>query len=153
VPVTVQQLQPGLYSEDNSGSGQGAVQIAGTDLLAAPDGNGSRPVVSGVEYLTIYGTGFGPVVGSNGEPPPGDGQVAALPTIYQTSNVVTATIGGVAAPVLFSGLTPTLVALYQVNVQVPAGTPTGGAIPVQITVTNPQDGTIATSNTVTVAVQ
>lgn len=56
------------------------------------------------------------------------------------------------APVVFSGLTPTLVALYQVNVQVTAGTPTGAAVPLVITVTSP-DGTTAQSNSVTVAVQ
>jgi uncharacterized protein (TIGR03437 family) len=50
-------------------------------------------------------------------------------------------------------LTPTLVALYQVNVQVPAGAPTGDTVPVVLTVTNPQDGTVALSNAVTIAVQ
>jgi uncharacterized protein (TIGR03437 family) len=153
VPVTVQQLQPGIYTQDNSGSGQGAIQIAGTTLLAAPAGDGSRPVQSGVEYLTIYGTGFGPVAGPNGEPAPADGAAAQLPTIYRTTNSVSATIGGVAAPVVFSGLTPTLVALYQVNVQVPAGVPTGDAVPVVLTVTNTQDGTVMASNTVTIAVR
>jgi len=152
IPVTVAALQPGIYTLDNSGSGQGAIQIAGTAVLAAATGNGSRPVQRGVEYLTIYGTGFGPVVGMNGETPPGDGQAAQLPTVYKTTNTVTATVGGVDAPVIFSGLTPTLVALYQVNVQVPAGAPTGDAVNVVLTVTNPQDGTVAVSNTVTVAV-
>jgi uncharacterized protein (TIGR03437 family) len=145
-------LQPGIYTVDNSGGGQGSVQIANTGLLAAPAGDNARPVQSGTEYLQIYCTGLGPVIGTNGEPAPRDGFAAALPTIYQTTATVTATIGGMNAPVVFSGLTPTLVALYQVNVQVPAGTPTGDAVPLVLTVTNP-DGTTAQSNTVTVAVQ
>jgi uncharacterized protein (TIGR03437 family) len=152
VPVTVAALQPGIYTTDNSGSGQGSVQIANTALLAAPEDDGARPVQSGTEYLTIYCTGLGPVVGTKGETAPADGFPAALPTIYQTIGTVTATIGGVNAPVVFSGLTPTLVALYQVNVQVPAGAPTGDAVPLVLTVTN-RDGTAAQSNTVTVAVQ
>jgi uncharacterized protein (TIGR03437 family) len=152
VPVTVAALQPGIYTADNSGEGQGSVQIAGTTLLAAPEGDGARPVQSGTEYLTVYCTGLGPVIGTKGEPAPADGFAAALPAIYQTTGTVTATIGGVNAPVVFSGLTPTLVSLYQVNVQVPAGTPTGDAVPLVITVTN-ADGMVAQSNTVTVAVQ
>jgi len=152
VPVTVAALQPGIFTTDNSGSGQGSVQIAGTALLAAPEDDGARPVKSGTEYLSVYCTGLGPVVGTKGEPAPADGFPAALPTIYQTTGTVTATIGGVNAPVVFSGLTPTLVALYQVNVQVPEGTPTGDAVPLVLTVTN-KDGMAVQSNTVTVAVQ
>jgi uncharacterized protein (TIGR03437 family) len=40
------------------------------------------------------------------------------------------TIGGVPAKVLFSGLAPGYFGLYQVNVLVPADTPSGNLIPV-----------------------
>jgi uncharacterized protein (TIGR03437 family) len=153
VQVTVAALQPGIFTVNTLGTGQGSVQIAGTTLLAAPLGNGSRPVQSGTEYLTIYCTGLGPVVGSNGELPPADGYSAALPAIYHTTASVTATIGGVNVPVTFAGLTPTEVALYQVNVQVPAGTPTGNQEPLVLTVTSADGSTTVSSNTVTVAVQ
>jgi len=63
------------------------------------------------------------------------------------------TIGGVNAPVLFSGLTATLAALYQVNVQVPQGVTPGVAVPVVITVTDPQTGATSQSNPVTIGVQ
>jgi adhesin/invasin len=43
----------------------------------------------------------------------------------QTTATAVVTIGGVSANVLFSGLTPGLVGLYQVNVLVPAGISTG----------------------------
>jgi uncharacterized protein (TIGR03437 family) len=49
--------------------------------------------------------------------------------------------------VQFSGLTPGDVGLYQVNAQVPAGSPKGAAVPVAISIGG------ATSNTVTIAVQ
>lgn len=62
-------------------------------------------------------------------------------------------MGGVNVPVVFSGLTPGTVGLYQVNVQVPAGMPTGGAISLVLTLTDPGTGTEFVSNTVTVAVQ
>jgi len=152
-PLTVAAYQPGIYTLDLSGTGQGIVEIAGTTLLAAPAGNGSRPVQRGSEYLTIFATGLGPVIGSDGEAPPADGAAAPLTTIYQTTANVTATIGGVGAPVLFSGLTPSLVGLYQVNVQVPAAAPAGNAVPLVLTVTDPVTGQSVQSNTVTVAAQ
>jgi uncharacterized protein (TIGR03437 family) len=152
-PLTIAGYQPGIYTVDDSGTGQGIVEIAGTTLLAAPAGNGSRPVQSGSEYLVIFATGLGPVIGPNGEAPPADGAAAPFTTIYQTTAAITATIGGVNVPVLFSGLTPSLVALYQVNVQVPAGVPTGSAVLLVLTVTNPVTGQSVQSNTVTLAVQ
>ena len=84
---------------------------------------------------------------------PADGAAAPLNLVLQTAATVTATIGGVNAPVVFSGLTPGLAGLYQVNVQVPAGTPTGDAVPLVLTVTEPTTGMTAQSNQVTVAVQ
>jgi len=153
VPLTVAELQPGIYTVNLSGSGQGIVEIAGTTLLAAPAGTGTRPVQSGSEYLVVFCTGLGAVAGPNGEAGPTDGAAAPLNLVLQTAATVTATIGGVNAPVVFSGLTPGLAGLYQVNVQVPAGTPTGDAVPLVLTVTEPTTGTTAQSNQVTVAVQ
>jgi uncharacterized protein (TIGR03437 family) len=153
VALTVAPYQPGIFTADTSGSGQGAVEIAGTALLAAPAGSGSRPVQSGSEYLAVYCTGLGPVTGPNGEAPPADGAGAPLSLVYRTVATLTATIGGMQAPVVFAGLTPGAVELYQVNVQVPAGVPTGGAVPLVLTLTDPVTGTAFVSNTVTVAVQ
>jgi uncharacterized protein (TIGR03437 family) len=110
-------------------------------------------VQRGSEYLAIFATGLGPVVGSNGEAPPADGAAAPLTTVYRTTAAVAATIGGIDAPVLFSGLTPSLVGLYQVNVQVPAAVPTGDTVPLMLTVTDPVTGQSVQSNTVTLAVQ
>ena len=59
----------------------------------------------------------------------------------------TVTIGGMAADVVFSGLAPGFVGLYQVNVQVPAEASTGDEVEVVLTIGG------VTSNTVTVAVQ
>lgn len=153
VPVTVSALSPGIYTLNDSGAGPGVVQIAGTTLLAQPTGPGARPAQSGSEFLTIYANGLGPVIGANGEPAPADGRGAQPPAIYHTAATVSATFGGVNAPVTFAGLTPGLVQLYQVNVQVPAGVPTGNAVPLVLTVTSADGSTVATSNTVTVAVQ
>jgi uncharacterized protein (TIGR03437 family) len=153
VPLILTGLQPGIYSADSSGSGQGVVEIAGTALLAAPVSNFSRPVQRGVEFVIAYCTGLGPVVGVNGEIPPADGEAAPVNVVYQVTGMTTATIGGVDAPVEFSGLTPTLVGVYQVNIEVPAGVPAGDAVPLIISVKDPQSGATVQSNSVTIAVK
>ena len=48
---------------------------------------------------------------------------------------------------VFSGIAPGFPGVYQINIIVPAGSPTGNAIPLQI-----QMGGITTSNTITIAV-
>jgi uncharacterized protein (TIGR03437 family) len=73
--------------------------------------------------------------------------------VFQTTANVTATISGVKAPVLFSGLTATLAALYQVNVQVPAGVTAGSAVPVVITAVDARTGVAAQSNPVMIVLQ
>jgi uncharacterized protein (TIGR03437 family) len=144
VDVTVADLQPGIYASNQKGTGQGAVLIANTALLAGPDpGDGTaRPVKRG-DYISIYCTGLGPV--SNA---PMDGAPAPSSPLAQTINAPQVSIGGVPAPALvFSGLAPTLVGLYQINVQVPDGAPTGDAVSLVVSV-GP-----AMSNVVTIAVQ
>jgi uncharacterized protein (TIGR03437 family) len=152
-PLTVVKYDPAIFTMDSSGSGQGAVEIAGTPTVAAPLIAGGRPVLSGTEYLTIFCTGLGAVAGPNGEAPPADGAGTPTDMLYRTRAPVSVTIGGADVPVSFSGLTPGVVALYQVNVAVPAGVQTGDAVPIVLTVTDPDTGALYVANTVTVAVQ
>ena len=56
------------------------------------------------------------------------------------------TIGNVQADVIFSGLAPGYVGLYQVNALVPAGVTAGSAVPVVISMEG------IASNSVTIAV-
>jgi uncharacterized protein (TIGR03437 family) len=153
VAVSVAQYDPAIFTMDYSGGGQGAVEIAGTALVAAPLGSGTRPVLRGSEYLSIFGTGFGPVIGPNGEAQPADGAAAPFNLLYTTKATVTATLGGANVPVAFAGLTPGEAALYQINIQVPADAPTGDAVPLVLTLADPATGKTYTSNAVTVAVQ
>jgi len=85
----------------------------------------SNPAVPGVTALQIFCTGLGQV---SNQPP--SGSPASI--LAETSTTPTVTVGGVAAKVLFSGLAPGYVGLYQVNAVAPADAPAGIAIPVVI---------------------
>jgi len=155
VPVSayVTDLQPGIFTTAQNGQGQGSILINGTAIVAGPAGAGQQPVSRG-QYIQIYATGLGAVAGPSGSTPPADGQPAPASgsPLFQTVAAATVTIGGVNAPVIFSGLAPGFVALYQVNAQVPATAPTGNAVPLVLTMTD-SNGHAAASQTVTVAVQ
>jgi len=83
----------------------------------------SNPAQRG-QYIVIYANGLGAV-----DNPPPSGEATPSPTAAQplASTLVTptVTIGGVAATVLFSGLTPGSIGLYQIDVVVPPNAPTG----------------------------
>jgi uncharacterized protein (TIGR03437 family) len=70
--------------------------------------------------IVIYANGLGPV-----STPQSSGHAASLTELVSTNTMPTATIGGIPASVKFSGLAPGWEGLYQVNVEVPAGAPTG----------------------------
>ncbi len=80
------------------------------------------------ETVVVYATGLGPVSGAMV-----DGQLASATSLQRTSpNQATASIGGINAPISFSGLTPGFVGLYQVNVQVPANLPSFAPLVISI---------------------
>ncbi|PWU01348.1 MAG: hypothetical protein C5B51_22810 [Terriglobia bacterium] len=116
--VTVNPVQPGIFA--------GGVLRAGTTQSAA-----ANPVHAG-DALEIYCTGLGVTRDANGMQ-----LTVSTPIVF---------ISGVAAPILYSGLVPGLVGLYQVNVRVPAGIAPGSQ-PVSISVN------LEHSNEVKIAVQ
>jgi uncharacterized protein (TIGR03437 family) len=141
VSIPITSYAPALFSTDGSGSGQGAVLIANTAIVAAPSGMfpGSH-AVSRDDFISIFATGLGPV--SN---PPATG--AAASGNSTTLATTTVTIGGIATPAAFAGLAPDFVGLYQVNVRVPASVTPGNAVTLSVSVAG------TGSNTVTIAVQ
>jgi uncharacterized protein (TIGR03437 family) len=101
---------PGIFTAQY-GTGPGAV-LHTSDYSPVADGS---PATSG-EIVAIYCTGLGavtPNVQSGYAAPPG-----SVPQVVEKPQV---TIGGAPAEVLFAGLAPGFVGLYQVNVRVPAG--------------------------------
>lgn len=81
-----------------------------------------NPATAG-EVLVAYATGLGPVTVNV---PSGQASPASPPA--NTSELPTITIGGVPAEVVFSGLAPGFVGLYQVNVRTPLSVAAGSRI-------------------------
>jgi uncharacterized protein (TIGR03437 family) len=87
---------PGIFTVAASGSGPGVVIHAADGTLVTA----SRPAARS-EFLTIYGTGFGPVTN-----PPATGGAGPSGPLATTASPATVTIGGLPAAVVFSGLAP-----------------------------------------------
>ena len=136
--VSLATYAPGIFALNSEGTGSGAILDANYHLVDA-----SNPAIPGQTTILIYCTGLGPVSSNQ----PATGAPASLTNLAHTFSPVTATIGGVAANVTFSGLAPGYAGLYQVNAQVPAGLATNSAATVTISIGGVQ------SNSVTIAVQ
>lgn len=93
------------------------------------------------DYITIYFTGGGAV-----DNPVGAGDAAPLSPLSRFTQVASATIGGVNAPVLFAGLTPGFAGLGQISILVP--NLAAGSYPLVIV----QDGQASNAATISVAV-
>ncbi len=135
--IIVGEVAPGLFSQDSSGTGAGAIRNATRGSLA-----GSASPARAGDALEIYATGLG---ATSEEVPAGSAAPAGRPV--STRAVPAVTIGGVPAPVLFSGLAPGFAGLYQVNALVPSGVVPGAAVPLTLSIAG------RTSNTVTIALQ
>jgi uncharacterized protein (TIGR03437 family) len=135
--VNISNLSPAIFTVNQQGTGQGAILIGGTPTIAST----ANPV-NRTQTISIYCLGLGPLAGSVNS-----GVANPSSSAYTTLSSPRVTIGGVAGTVLYSGLAPNLVGLYQVNVQLPLNAPAGPAVPVILEI----GGVI--SNTVTIAVQ
>ena len=136
VPETINlsTVQPGIFTVNQSGSGPGAILDANFALVSS-----SNPVRAG-DVIQIFCTGLGAT-----SPPVPSGEFSPSSPPATTVTPVTATVDGLDAPVLFGGLAPGFVGLYQVNVQIPAGVSSG-----EIELVLTQQG--VASNTVTIFV-
>jgi len=132
----VSPFAPGLFSLSAAGTGPGAILDSTYHLLDA-----SRAALPGSSIIQIFCTALGPVTNQ-----PASGAVAPSAPLAETTSLPTVTIGGIPAPVLFSGLAPGLVGVYQVNALVPPGASAGNAVPVSLSIGG------AVSNSVTIAV-
>jgi uncharacterized protein (TIGR03437 family) len=126
---------PGIFSDNASGTGQGAILNQDLSLNSA-----ANPAAPG-DIIVIYATGQGN--------PQGNYVTGLLPGSASPSDPqVSVNIGGAPAQVTYAGAAPYEVeGVFQINAQIPAGTP-AGTVPVQITI-----GPAASQPGLTVAVQ
>jgi uncharacterized protein (TIGR03437 family) len=134
-PVLMQlaPAQPGIFLVDGV---NGAILHGATNTLISAQSPATRG-----EAIVIFATGLGRV-----ENPPATGNAASLTTLSPTIADPSVTVGGRQAEVIFSGLAPGFVGLYQINIYVPQSAPSGSA---DVVVT--MNG--VTSNTAKMAVQ
>jgi uncharacterized protein (TIGR03437 family) len=134
INYTVAATVPGIYTVNQTGSGQGAI----LDQNLSVNGS-SNPAAPG-SVVAVYMTGEGIT-----SPASTTGQVAV--NLNHPVLPVTATVNGVTAQVQYAGSAPGIVyGVMQVNVLIPANAPAGN-LPIVITV-----GTTNTQTGVTVAV-
>jgi uncharacterized protein (TIGR03437 family) len=124
--VVVAAAQPGIYTQNASGTGPGIIVDASQSYQLVTS---QTPAAAG-DVLVIYCNGLGAVNPAlpTGTPAPLDGSLS------YTANTVTVTIGGVSTPVAFAGMAPGYPDLYQVNTTLPAGLPAGTQVPVVLSV-------------------
>ena len=143
--ITIAATRPAIFTTNQQGTGQGAVLIANTDIMAAPTGSvpgrTARPAARG-GFISIFCTGLGAT-----NPMVAAGQAAGSSPLSESLIKPVVLIGGVAADVLFAGLAPGFAGLYQVNVAIPQGVQPGSAVSLVLS----QEG--VPSNTVTIAVE
>ena len=112
VEVPVLAAQPGVFTAN--GTDAIVVHHADNTLVTR-----ERPVERD-EFVYFYATGLGAVENS-----PGTGNPGPRNPLARTRSLALVTLGGVPCEVLYSGLAPDFAGLYQLNVRVPAGAPSG----------------------------
>jgi uncharacterized protein (TIGR03437 family) len=132
--ASIQPVAPAAFALNSSARGA----ILRSDFSVVSPAN---PAARG-EAIAIYCTGLGQVT-----PPVKTGSPGETDPLSASTVSPSVLIGGKNAAVLYSGLAPGLVGVYQINVLIPEDAPAGAAIPVLIAAEG------RTSNIVTVAIK
>ncbi len=136
--VNMTAAAPGIFSVDASGSGQALALNHGGVVNSS-----AKPAASG-SMVTLYLTGAGALA-----PALADGSVVVGSKLPLTTLPVSVQVGGQTAQVLYAGGAPgTVAGVIQINIQLPAGAPTGAAVPLTV-----QIGGVASQSGITLAIQ
>ena len=114
IGTTLLAEQPGVFTQDGT---EGSILHLDYSPVTA-----ANPAMTG-ETVQIFTTGLGAVINqpATGAAAPGG------PNLAKTLVQPAVSMGGVTANVSFSGLAPGFVGLFQLNVAIPAGVPSGNA--------------------------
>ena len=146
VSVPVSAVSPGIFAV-NFGVGNAIAYGNSDGIIAAAVGAiaglTTHPArINDPTTLVILATGLGPV-----NPPVLTGNDVTDGKLHQCATTPQVLVGNVPAQVVFAGMTPQFVGVYQINIIIQPGTPTGDKVPIQISM-----GGIMTTNQVTIAV-
>jgi uncharacterized protein (TIGR03437 family) len=122
-PVEIAQVAPALFAQNGAEQGQLAALNENSTV-----NSGLNPIQRG-QVIQMFGTGQGMVPGAPADGTPAEGAVS-------TPEMPVVVIGGRILPqsdVLYSGLAPSLVGVWQVNARVPAEGLSGTQVEVAIT--------------------
>lgn len=135
LPVRIASSSFGIFTALGIGSGPGVMQ----NFITAANQPVNAPTVTAQsgQTITLYGTGLGPVTGGDNVAPP----AGNLPVKVEVF------VGGVSAPVAYSGRSPCCAGLDQIVFQVPDKAPSGCWVPLYV-----RTGGTAVSNFVTMAI-
>jgi len=114
--VVIASALPAVFTQNGAGNGAAIVQVYKPDGTLLPL---NSPASVG-DTIVLYCSGLGAV-----NPAVAAGAQAPSSPLSNTVNPVTVSIGGVQQRAGFAGLTPGFAQLYQVNVQIPSGAPSG----------------------------
>jgi uncharacterized protein (TIGR03437 family) len=137
--IALAPASPGLFTIGGTGTGQVAA-LNQDNSVNSP----TNPVLRG-QTIQLFGTGQGPVPNAPPDGMPATGQVP-------TATTPQVLIGGTYVPsanILYSGLAPYLVGVWQINVTIPSDETTGNYVPIEVLLnsfsSNPAPGQIATT--------
>jgi uncharacterized protein (TIGR03437 family) len=113
---------PGLFTTAGTGTGQVAAENADNSLNSS-----TNPIAAG-QVIQLFGTGQGFVAGAPADGSPGTGLIPTAGTpLVLINNVFVPT-----ANIQYSGLAPSEVGVWQINVLVPSTTPPGNSVSIQV---------------------
>jgi uncharacterized protein (TIGR03437 family) len=116
---------PALFTSNTSGSGQ----VAAINFVDGSVNSPLNPVARG-QIIELYGTGLGPVPNAppDGQAPSGPVPASDLPQIVIGSSTTFVP----AANILYSGLAPGLVGVWQINLAIPPDAIVGSSVTIKV---------------------
>jgi uncharacterized protein (TIGR03437 family) len=134
---SVQPAAPSIFQSGTAGPETGLATVYRTENNQLV--TDSNPIHPG-DTIIIYATGLGTTT-----PPVAPGMPAPVNPLASAAIPPSVTLGGAALNILYAGLSPGAVGVYQINASVPADLPTGIQIPLVVS-----QGSASTSLTVRV---